>query len=100
MQAEIPAVWHLVNKAIIGLVIAGIGSLLMYPLKKIKEEWKGLKAAIASTEAELVQQRINCLSTLQTQGDRQVQLLEKVSETLSEIHLDQKETLGFLRAKS
>ena len=98
MQAQaVPVIWLLVNKALIGLSVAGVGTLLMYPFRKAKKEWASLKASIADAQQELVQQRTNCLATLQQQGDKQIEILGECSETLKLMHLDQKETLGMLK---
>ncbi len=70
----------------------------MYPFRKAKKEWQVLKTAIASTQAELELQRTNCLTTLQSQGEKQVELLGKVSNTLDGVRLDLAEQTGFLRA--
>lgn len=100
-QAVWPVIEHLVNKALIGIVVAGVGALLMYPLKypfkKAKAEWQSLKDNIDSAKTELVQQRTNCLATLQEQGEEQIKLLGKCANTLEAMHLDQKETLGLIR---
>jgi hypothetical protein len=45
---------------------------------------------------ELVQQRINCLTTLQNQGDEQIKLLGKMSGSLDNIALSQAEVAGYL----
>jgi hypothetical protein len=87
----------LLLKATMGLAVAGVGGILMYPIRAIKKEWAGLKASIANAQTELVVQRTNCLTTLQASSQEQVKLLEKAVETLEAMHLDQKETLGMIR---
>ena len=69
----------------------------MYPNRAIKKEWANLNKKIEAAQEELVHQRTNCLSTLQAQGEKQVTALDKIADTLSLMHLDQKETLGMLR---
>jgi DNA mismatch repair ATPase MutS len=69
----------------------------MYPIRAIKKEWANLNKKIEAAQEELVHQRTNCLSTLQAQGEKQVTALDKIADTLSLMHLDQKETLGMLR---
>src|ERR1700674_3729987 len=99
MQAQdVPVLWHFVSKALIGLALTGLGGLILWPFKIAKKEWASLKEAIASTHAELVTQRTTCLVSLQAQGETQIELLGKVAGTLDAIHLDQKETLGFIKA--
>jgi hypothetical protein len=87
----------LLLKATMGLAVAGVGGILMYPIRAIKKEWAGLREKLDATQAELVQQRENHLTHIQENGEAQVNLLEKVADTLSLMHLDQKETLGMLR---
>lgn len=99
MQAEVFSVaWHLATKAIVGLVLTGLGALLMYPYKAIKREWAKLNARIDEAQAELVHQRTNCLFTLQDQGTRQIELLSKCASTLEAIHLSQAEMSGYIKA--
>jgi uncharacterized membrane protein YccC len=98
MQAEVTSLlWPHVVKALIGLALTGLGALLMYPIRAIKKEWANLNKKIEAAQEELVHQRTNCLSTLQAQGEKQVTALDKIADTLSLMHLDQKETLGMLR---
>ena len=85
-------------KAVVGLIITGLLGVIMWPLKQAKKEWVNLKAGLAETHAELITQRTNCLQTLQSQGDRQIELLGKVSDTLSGMALSQAEMTGYLRA--
>ena len=100
MQAEVTSsIWPYLSKALVGLIVTGLGALLMYPIKAIKKEWAGLKAQINEAKSELVNQRTNCLTTLQTQGEKQIVALDKIADTLSLMHLDQKETLGMIRAQ-
>jgi hypothetical protein len=99
-----PEVWNQVGpvafKTIVGIVITGLLGVIMYPLKQAKKEWVDLKASLAETHAELVQQRTNCLTTLQSQGDQQIKLLGRVADTLGEIHLSQAEMTGYCKANS
>lgn len=91
MHADIlPALGTILSKAFVGLVITGVGTLLIYPFKKAIRWTSEIKE-------ELVHQRRNCLTTLQAQGNQQVELLTKVVGTLESMHLDQRETLAIIR---
>lgn len=100
MQVEVVTVWHFVSKALIGLALTGLGGLIVWPFKKAKKEWTSLKETMASTQAELVLQRTNCLSSLQIQGEEQIKLLGKVSDTLDGLRLDTQAQTGFLQGMS
>ena len=78
----------LFNKALMTLAVGFIGYIIMFPVRKARAEWISLKETTAKIYEELSQQRTNCLSTLQTQGDKQIELLGKMSETLSGVRLD------------
>jgi hypothetical protein len=39
---------------------------------------------------------MNCLTTLKTQGDTQIEVLKEVASTLKDMHLDQRTLLGRL----
>ena len=85
-------------KAFVGLVLTGLLGVIMYPFRKAHKEWTALKSDIASTHAELVQQRTNCLTTLQQQGESQVKLLEKAVAALDGVRIDLAEQTGYLKA--
>ena len=100
MQAEVTSsIWPYLSKALVGLIVTGLGALLMYPIKAIKKEWAIFNKKIEAAQEELVHQRKNCLTNLQSQGEKQIVALDKIADTLSLMHLDQKETLGMIRAQ-
>lgn len=86
----------ILTKTLITLLVGGVGALILLPFKKAIKEWISLKDSIASTKAELIHQRTNCLTTLQDQGEKQVELLTKVADTLEGVRLDLKEQTGYL----
>jgi hypothetical protein len=100
MQSVLPSTNVLILKAIIGLLVTGIGTLLLWPFRKARQEWIGLKKGIAETQAELITQRTNCLSTLQDQGEKQITLLGEAVGVLREIHTSQAEMSGFLKGQN
>lgn len=87
-------------KAAIGLLVAGAGALLLWPFRYARKEWKSLKETMNSTHSELVLQRENCLNTLQTQGQVQVDLLEKTVAALGDIKVELASQTGYLQASS
>ena len=98
MQAELfPVLWPYIMKALVGLAIGGLGALFMWPIRKARKEWVSLKKTTEAIQQELAQQRTNCLHTLQNQGDTQIQLLTKMSETLDGVRIDFKEHTGFIQ---
>jgi hypothetical protein len=78
-----------------GLSVAGAGALIVWPFRKARKEWMTLKESTQAIRDELAQQRTNCLATLQNQGESQIQLLTKMSDTLQNIHLSQAEMTGY-----
>ena len=72
----------------------------MWPVRKIRKEWTVLKVDQAAIHQELVKQRENCLTTLQAQGDRQIELLGEVSKTLTGMALSQAEMTGYCKANT
>lgn len=87
-------------KAAVGLVITGLLGVIMWPFRAARKEWKIMKEEQASIHKELVTQRTNCLTTLQQQGDRQIELLGKVSDTLTGMALSQAEMTGYCKANT
>jgi uncharacterized membrane-anchored protein YhcB (DUF1043 family) len=103
MQADVnavPVIWRLIDKALIGLAITGIGALIMWPLKTAQKEWTALKQSITDAHTELTQQRTNHLTHIENDGAKQVELLGKTTELLEGIRLDLREQTGFLQALS
>jgi hypothetical protein len=85
-----------VHEIIVTVIIAVGGSVLMYPFKLIRREFADAKAALEAVHEELVQQRQNCLTTIQNNGVEQNKLLTKAVDVLEAMHLDQRELLGKL----
>lgn len=94
-----PILWTYIFKALIGAAVAGVGTIMWYPVRKARAEWKSLKENTAAILQELTHQRNNCLHTLQVQGEQQIELLGKMSNTLENIHLGQAEQSGFFKAQ-
>ena len=86
-----------VNKALMTLVVGGLGYLIMFPFRKAKAEFVSLKETTAKIHEELLHQRTNCLNTLQDQGTKQIELLGKMADTLDGVRVDFKEHTGFIQ---
>ena len=72
----------------------------MYPFKKIVAAYKETHEALQGISKELTEQRSNCLTTLQQQGEEQIKLLGKTVEVLQEMHTDSKLMLEHLRDRN
>jgi uncharacterized membrane-anchored protein YhcB (DUF1043 family) len=92
------AIGSYVVKAVVGLIVGGLMGVILWPLKYAKKEWTELKEQMKSTHAELESQRTNCLTTLQSQGNAQIELLKDSVRTLGDIRIELAEQTGFLRA--
>ena len=87
----------LFNKALMTLAVGGLGYIIMFPVRKARAEWISLKETTAKIYEELSQQRTNCLTRLQSQGDEQIKLLGKMADTLDGVRVDFKEHTGFIQ---
>ena len=87
----------LFNKALMTLAVGFIGYIIMFPVRKARAEWISLKETTAKIHEELSQQRTNCLTRLQSQGDEQIKLLGKMADTLDGVRVDFKEHTGFIQ---
>jgi hypothetical protein len=85
-------------KTVLGAIFAGLLGVIMWPFRKARKEWITLKEEQSKIHSELVQQRTNCLTTLQTQGVTQIELLEKTVAALDGVRLDLADQTGCLRA--
>ena len=72
--------------------------MLLWPFRKIRKEWLGLKESVASVHSELSTQRTNCLATLTTQGERQIELLGSTVAALDGVRLDLAQLTGAMTA--
>jgi hypothetical protein len=102
-SAAVPAdIWNQLGptflKTLIGLALSGAIGAILWPFRRIKKEWIEMKKDQASIHEELVQQRTNCLVTLQQQGVQQIELLTKTVASLDGVRLDLAEQTGCLRA--
>jgi hypothetical protein len=89
-----------VHEAVFTGIITILGTILVWPFRKVKNAYNELHGAVKATHAELVLQRENCLGTLQRQGESQIEILGKVADTLDGVRLDLAEQTGYLRAGS
>jgi len=78
-------------------MLAIAGSVAMWPIRKVQNAYKEATAKLEAVHTELTTQRENCLSSLQRQGDKQIELLGKAVEVLGEMHTDSKLMLEHLR---
>lgn len=93
-----PVVTQILYKTVTAAVVGAIMTIVLWPFRQVRKEWIAFKAEQASIHAELVQQRSNCLTTLQTQGVTQIELLGKTVAALDGLHVDLAEQTGYLRA--
>lgn len=84
----------------VGLLVTILGAVLVWPFKVVKREWNAAKETLAETKAELELQRTNCLSSLQRQGDAQIDLLTKTVSALGDIKVELASQTGYLQASS
>ena len=87
------------HEVVITIMVSAFITAVSYPFRKAKEEWFALTSKLDGVRNELEHQRSNCLTTLQSQGNKQIEVLEKAVEALSDIKLDNREVLTYLRSK-
>jgi len=92
----VPVLQYYAHELVSGAILSILGAAAMYPIKLIRKAYKEVTENLEAVQKELTVQRENCLTTLQRQGDSQIELLKEVSSTLKEIHLDQSRLLGRL----
>lgn len=72
--------------------------LLMYPFKFIKNEWSAAKNKLDAVHQELAVQRTNCLTTIQEDGKKQIDLLTKMVDTQVRVEVATAVQTGYLKA--
>jgi hypothetical protein len=93
-----PELLQMLNKVAVSILVGATMAILLWPVRKVRKEWDNMKTEQASIHAELVQQRTNCLTTLQSQGVQQIELLGKTVAALDGVRLDLAEQTGYLKA--
>jgi hypothetical protein len=87
-------------EALSGGVVTIVLWVIFFPVRtvyaRISAEWFRATAQLDEVNKELVHQRTNCLATLTTQGDSQIELLKETVKVLNDMHLDQRTLLGRL----
>lgn len=97
MFASTPLLSQLIDKMFVSFVVTAVGGALVWPFKAIKRKGEELTQELKLMQAELVTQRTNCLTTLQTQGAEQITLLKRVADTLDKTHETQMSMSGFIQ---
>lgn len=87
------------HEAVITVLVSAFLGAASWPFRTVKKEWSSLTNKLDAVHVELSTQRNNCLTTLQNQGNEQIELLGKVADTLGEMRLDNREMLTHLRDK-
>jgi hypothetical protein len=90
---------QLVHEGILAVGTALGGWILMFPLRTAVTTIRTRVKILDELKEELVEQRTNCLKTLQEQGEKQIELLSKAVETLEDIHVSQAEMTGFIKGQ-
>jgi len=75
------------------------GYVVMFPLRYIVNIIKDRFRVLDDVKDELEMQRTNCLTTIQQNGKDQLELLERMADTLDKIHTSQAELSGYVRAQ-
>jgi hypothetical protein len=99
MFSGTPLLQQLTDKLVVSFIVTAIGGTLVWPFKSIKRKVEEFTTEIKAVQTELVTQRTNHLAHIEASSEAQLKVLEKVSSTLTDIHLDQKETLGYIKAR-
>lgn len=88
------------QNAAYGLMITGGVWFLSYPIKRFIKAIKEKVKVIDEMHAELTLQRVNCLTTLQAQGDTQIVVLKEIALVLKETGKTQSEMYGYMKGQS
>ena len=75
------------------------GYIVMFPLRYIVNLIKERFNVLDAVRDELETQRTNCLTTIQNNGKEQLEILERMADTLDKIHTSQAELSGYVRAQ-
>lgn len=103
MTTDVNIIAPLIREGITSVVLGVAGWLLLFPIKalikSIHTRWAKAVTTLDTVQNELVLQRTNCLTTLQSQGNQQIEILEKVASTLDHIRESQVEMVGYMKGR-
>jgi hypothetical protein len=77
------------------LVSAFLGIIAM-PFKRIIKAYTEVVGKLDAVHTELTAQRVNHLTHIEVSNEKQVELLGKMTDVLTDVRLDLRETLGKL----
>jgi hypothetical protein len=77
------------------LVSAFLGVIAM-PFKRIIKAYTEVVGKLDAVHTELTAQRVNHLTHIEVSNEKQVELLGKMTDVLTDVRLDLRETLGKL----
>ena len=66
-----------------GTLLSVVSGVVVYVAKHVYSKVVETKTQIVDISSELTLQRTNCLSTLQAQGYKQIDILERIAESVS-----------------
>ena len=89
-------VHEFIHEIVITVLIGIAGSVAMWPIRKVTKAYADLTGKLDGVAKELEVQRTNHLTHIEASNEKQVEILKEVSQTLTEIHLDQAHLLGRL----
>jgi hypothetical protein len=78
------------------LVTIFIGVITM-PFRKVMAAYREMKDKMEGISKELTEQRTNHLSHIEASNEEQVKILVKMTDILTDVRLDLRETLGRLK---
>ena len=87
------------HEVVITLMVTGFLAAVTAPFRQAKAKWDAMTTKLDAVHVELTTQRSNCLTTLQSQGTDQIELLTKAVNVLGDIRLDNREMITHLRDK-
>lgn len=87
---SIPLVAQFYHELVFTIIISVLGVVAMWPIKKVTKAYTDLTGRLDVMSKELEVQRTNHLSHIEASNDKQVEILEKVSDTLQAMHTDQR----------
>ena len=95
-----PEITQFLYKAAASAGVGVVMAIILWPFRKARKEWVSLKEEQSLIHQELVKQRENHLTHIESYGKQQTELLTKVCDTLDKIHLSQAEMTGMCRANT
>ena len=84
------------HELVLAVLVSAFLGVIAMPFKRIIKAYTEVVGKLDAVHTELTAQRVNHLTHIEVSNEKQVELLGKMTDVLTDVRLDLRETLGKL----